>query len=132
MPSEGRLPKIYTAPIASPSDVPAAAISSMIDRRGIHQARLADTVRPELGPATSADPISALALGVVISRQLEREQPHLVLHALRQGSSWSEIAMALDTTIAAAQASFAEWSQQLPSAERTMARELSTAAGASS
>ncbi len=106
MPSEGHPLLIDTATIAVPADVPLTALSLMAHRREIHLARALGS-RQDLGPTTNADPLAALALDVAITRRAAEDQPHLVQAALEQGSSWEEIAAALDVSAASARSTFA-------------------------
>ncbi|GAA2154409.1 hypothetical protein GCM10009760_53300 [Kitasatospora kazusensis] len=105
MPSEGRPLAIDTAHIAAPADVPPAALISMVHRRDIHLARAVGH-RQDLGPVTSGDPLAALALGVALTRVILLEQRLLVQAAVEQGSSWDEIAAALDEPVAEVQSAF--------------------------
>ncbi|WP_329501473.1 MULTISPECIES: hypothetical protein [Kitasatospora] len=98
MPSEGRPLPIDTARITAPADVPPTPLSTMAYHRDVHRAR-ALGFRQDLGPATAADPLAALALGVTIARKAVEEQHELVQAALQQGSSWQEIAAALDVSV---------------------------------
>ncbi len=105
MPSEGRPRAIDTAVIATPADVPPVALVSMAHRRDAHLARVLGR-RQDLGPTTAADPLAALALGVVITREVQQEQHLLVQAAVKQGSSWEEIAAALDIPAATVRDAF--------------------------
>ncbi|MFF1908261.1 hypothetical protein [Kitasatospora sp. NPDC058218] len=95
MPSEGRPLAIDTAHIATPADVPPAALISMAHRRDTHLARALGR-RQDLGSTTPADSLAALALGVAITQKVLQEQRLLVQAAVEQGCSWEEIASALD------------------------------------
>ncbi|MFE4601168.1 hypothetical protein ACFRKE_09945 [Kitasatospora indigofera] len=105
MPSEGRPRAIDTAGIATPADVPPVALISMAHRRDAHVARTLGR-RQDLGPTTAADPLAALALGVAITRGVLQEQRLLIQAAVEQGSSWEEIAAALDTPAATVRDAF--------------------------
>ncbi|GAA1234105.1 hypothetical protein GCM10009665_25460 [Kitasatospora nipponensis] len=105
MPSEARPRAIDTANIATPTDVPPAALISMAHRRDTHLARALGR-RQDLGSTTAADPLAALALGVAITREVLQEQRLLVQAAVERGCSWEEIGCALDTPAATVKDAF--------------------------
>lgn len=125
MPSEGKPLPIDTALITTPENIPTTDVRSMADRRARHSTRLTGAHAGLYGSATSQDAIAALALGTGISRQVAEEQPHLILEALRRGSSWQEIAAAIGSPDPdKVHAAFVSWAQHLSGDEHTEAVQL--------
>ncbi len=123
MPSEGKPRAIDTAVINTPADVPPASLTDMANRREWHRARLAGAVTA-WGAPEACEAVAALSLGVAITRAVAAEQPVLIREALRQGSTWDDIASALGADPSTAGAIYSTWLETLDPAEREEARRL--------
>jgi hypothetical protein len=123
MPSEGKPRAIDTVVINTPADVPPASLTDMANRRERHRARLTGAVTA-WGAPEAREAVAALSLGVAITRAVAVEQPILIREALRQGSTWDDIASALGTDPTNAGAIYSTWLETLDPAEREEARRL--------